>query len=238
MLTIIKKTWVLIDEYDSAVNKGYLEFNDKNAKQTAELFRSVFEATLKGNKHLDKSVLTGVQYIVKSGMLSGLNNLSKYNIKSVKYSKYYGINQEEMSLLTEHFDINDTKAARIKHCGIAKEPNFQEGFKSYWEKSGSVSEFLNKLLKNQYLKATFEELVNGKNIFIGESKEDSEEDDFKQLKDMRDGMNNTDLQEYGLKLFYSYLFITGYLTHGGKSGELKFPNKEIQKEMSNYLKDY
>eukprot|EP00924_Labyrinthula_sp_SR-Ha-C_P014492 snap_masked-scaffold_94-processed-gene-0.4-mRNA-1 protein AED:1.00 eAED:1.00 QI:0/-1/0/0/-1/1/1/0/670 len=257
-----KKTWVLIDEYDSAVNEAYLEFNNKNAKQAAKLFRSVFEATLKGNEHLHKSVLTGVQYIVKSGMLSGLNNLSKYNIKSVKYSKYYGINQEEMSVLTEHFDIDDTKADRIKdwyngyqlNSGTAEEPNYvdkyniwsivnylnnqQEGFKPYWEKSGAVSEFLNKLLRNQNLKATFEELVNGKNIFIGEPKEDFDEEDFKQLKDMRDGMNNMDLQESGLKLFYSYLFITGYLTQGGKSGELKFPNKEIQKEMSNYLKDY
>ena len=37
--------------------------------------------------------MTGVQNIIKSGMLAGLNNVSKYNLTSTKYSKYYGIDQ-------------------------------------------------------------------------------------------------------------------------------------------------
>ena len=256
-----KKVWILIDEYDAAANKAYLEFNDEEAKHVSELFRGIFESALKGNEHLEKGVMTGVQYIVKSGMLSGLNNLSKYNVTSTKYSKYYGINQEEMDLLLEHFGIDESKAARIKdwyngyqsNIGTAEEPNFidkyniwsvvnylnkqPEGFKSYWEKSGSVSDFLNKLFKNKSLKETIENLVNGKNIFIGEPKEDFDIDDFKQLKAIKDGINNIDITESGLNLFYSYLFITGYLT-SNRLGELQFPNKEIQKEISNYLKDY
>ena len=79
--------------------------------------------------------------------------------------------------------------------------------------------------------------MNGKNIFIGEPKEDFDIDDFKQLKAIKDGINNIDITESGLNLFYSYLFITGYLT-SNRLGELQFPNKEIQKEISNYLKDY
>ena len=120
--------------------------------------------------------MTGVQYIVKSGMLSGLNNLSKYNVTSTKYSKYYGINQEEMDLLSENFGIDESKAEKIKdwyngyqsNIGTAEQPIFidkyniwsvvnylnkqSDGFKSYWEKSGSVSDFLYILLKNKSFK--------------------------------------------------------------------------------------
>jgi hypothetical protein len=109
-----KKVWILIDEYDAAPNKAYLEFNEEEAKQVSEVFRGIFESALKGNEYLEKGVLTGVQYIVKSGMLSGLNNLSKYNIINFKYSQYYGINQEEMNDLMQHFEIEESQAAKIK----------------------------------------------------------------------------------------------------------------------------
>ena len=112
--------------------RTYLEFNEEDANQASDLFRGIFESALKGNEHLEKGVMTGVQYIVKSGMLSGLNNLSKYNVTSTKYSKYYGINQEEMDLLLEHFGIDESKAARIKdwyngyqsNIGTAEFPSF------------------------------------------------------------------------------------------------------------------
>jgi len=256
-----KKVWILIDEYDAAPNKAYLEFNEEEAKQVSELFRGIFESALKGNDYLEKGVLTGVQYIVKSGMLSGLNNLSKYNVTSIKYSKYYGIDQYEINALIEHFNISSEKFVKIKgwyngyksNIGTTEEPIFidkyniwsvvnylnnqSEGFKSYWEKSGSISEFLNKLFRNKSLKETVEDLVNGKSIFIGEPKEDFDIDDFKQLKAIKDGINNIDIKAAGLNLVYSYLFITGYLTIN-ELGKLQFPNKEIQKEISNYLKDY
>lgn len=256
-----KKVWILIDEYDAAPNKAYLEFNEEEVKQVSELFRGIFESALKGNDYLEKGVLTGVQYIVKSGMLSGLNNLSKYNVTSIKYSKYYGIDQYEINALIEHFNISIEKFVKIKgwyngyksNIGTTEEPIFidkyniwsvvnylnnqSEGFKSYWEKSGSVSEFLNKLFRNKSLKETIEDLVNGKSIFIGEPKEDFDIDDFKQLKAIKDGINNIDIKAAGLNLVYSYLFITGYLTIN-ELGKLQFPNKEIQKEISNYLKDY
>jgi hypothetical protein len=104
-----KKVWILIDEYDAAANKAYLEFADKGAQKISELFRSIFEPALKGNEYLEKGVMTGVQYILKSGMLSGLNNLSKYNVTDTKYSKYYGINQDEMDVLLSSFDLNPAK---------------------------------------------------------------------------------------------------------------------------------
>ena len=256
-----KKVWILIDEYDAATNKAYLDFDEVEAKSVSELFREIFECVFKGNPYLEKGVLTGVQYIVKSGMLSGLNNLSKHNITSTKYSKYYGIDQDEMNLLTQFFSIYSERAIAIKewyngyksNIGTVEVPNIidkyniwsvfnylnnqSEGFKSYWEKSGSINEFLSKLLKNKSFKESIENLINGDDLYIGEPKVDFDITDFKQLKEMKEGIHNIEIKEEGLILFYSYMFITGYLTIN-ENGNFQIPNKEIQKEISIYLKEY
>jgi len=268
-----KKVWILIDEYDAAANKAYLEFSTKEAKQVSELFRGIFESAFKGNEHLEKGVMTGVQYIVKSGMLSGLNNLTKYNVTDTKYSQYYGINQQEMDYLLKAFNIDISKDEDGQYAGIRAQSikswyngyreqqtgedgqyngqyidkyniwsvvqylNNQAEFKPYWEKSGSVSEFLNNLFVNKSFKQVIENLTNGHSIFIGEPKTDFDINDFKNLKEIKDNINVINLTESGLNLVYSYLFITGYFTMN-ENGQLKLPNKEIQKEMSNYLKDF
>ena len=42
-----KKVWILIDEYDAAANQAYREFSSESAKEVAELFRGIFEASFK-----------------------------------------------------------------------------------------------------------------------------------------------------------------------------------------------
>ena len=257
-----KKVWILIDEYDAAANQAYLEFNDEEAKQVSELFRGIFESALKGNEHLEKGVMTGVQYIVKSGMLSGLNNLSKYNVTSTKYSKYYGINQEEMDLLLEHFGIDESKAARIKdwyngyqsNIGTAEEPNFidkyniwsvvnylnkqPEGFKSYWE-NHSLGNVINKeILKNPIIKNIVEGLINNNHLVLTNLTSDFNIDDFNALKSILNKHDQINIKQDGIDLLFSYLFITGYLTNALTTNKYSLPNKEIKIEFETKLKDY
>ena len=257
-----KKVWILIDEYDAAANQAYLEFNDEEAKQVSELFRGIFESALKGNEHLEKGVMTGVQYIVKSGMLSGLNNLSKYNVTSTKYSKYYGINQEEMDLLLEHFGIDESKAARIKdwyngyqsNIGTAEEPNFidkyniwsvvnylnkqPEGFKSYWE-NHSLGNVINKeILKNPSIKNIVEGLINNNHLVLTNLTSDFNIDDFNALKSILNKHDQINIKQDGIDLLFSYLFITGYLTNALTTNKYSLPNKEIKIEFETKLKDY
>jgi hypothetical protein len=257
-----KKVWILIDEYDAAANQAYLEFNDEEAKQVSEIFRGIFESALKGNEHLEKGVMTGVQYIVKSGMLSGLNNLSKYNVTSTKYSKYYGINQEEMDLLLEHFGIDESKAARIKdwyngyqsNIGTAEEPNFidkyniwsvvnylnkqPEGFKSYWE-NHSLGNVINKeILKNPIIKNIVEGLINNNHLVLTNLTSDFNIDDFNALKSILNKHDQINIKQDGIDLLFSYLFITGYLTNALTTNKYSLPNKEIKIEFETKLKDY
>ena len=257
-----KKVWILIDEYDAAPNKAYLEFNEEEAKQVSEVFRGIFESALKGNDYLEKGVLTGVQYIVKSGMLSGLNNLSKYNIINFKYSQYYGINQEEMDDLIQHFEIEESQAARIKdwyngyqeNIGTDKNKIFidkyniwsvinylnrqNDGFKSYWEESGSV-DLIKPLFKQQNFKKKIEDLINAKNIKIDELAIDFSVDNFRTLKQITNSNGKIEINSAGFELIFSYLFITGYLTIANdKNTEFKLPNKEIKTELEKNLKNY
>ena len=257
-----KKVWILIDEYDAATNKAYLEFNDKDSKEVSELFRSIYEPALKGNPSLEKGVITGVQYIVKSGMLSGLNNLSKYNVTSTKYSKYYGIDQEEMNILLEHFSISETNALKIKdwyngyksNSGSAERPNFidkyniwsvvnylnkkDDGFKSYWENSSLGSVIDKKILKNLAIKDIVEGLVINQNLVLGKLTTDFGVDDFRTLKDIVNNHDKIEIKQDGVDLLFSYLFITGYLTDTGMVNQYALPNKEIKTEFEAKLKDY
>ncbi len=257
-----KKVWILIDEYDAAANQAYLEFSTEEAKQVSELFRSIFEPALKSNDCLEKGILTGVQYIVKSGMLSGLNNISKYNVTSSKYSRYYGINEEEMNLLLAHFNIEELHAKRIKdwyngykeNIGRAEDQQLidkyniwsvvnylnrqNEGFKSYWEDS-RLGQVINKeILKNPTIKKQVERLINNDNLILDKLISDFSIDNFKELKEMTDHPGKKEISQNGVELLFSYLFITGYLTITSKHNEYTLPNKEIKTEFETKIKEY
>jgi len=256
-----KSVWILIDEYDAPVNEAFLKFSDKDAKTVLELFLYLYEITFKGNSFLEKGVLVGVQDIVKNGITSGFNNLSKQDLTSIRYSKYFGIDQKEINLLLNHFNIDEQHALKIKNwyngyksnITSIQQPNFidkyniwsvvnylnkqNDGFKPYLEKSALVSELLQKLIKNESLRKTFEDLVNGETIVIRRPMEEFDIYHFKKLKAIKDSVGNKDIREYEFQLIYSYLYITGYLARD-EFGYSLLPNKEIHIEMSNYLKDY
>ena len=256
------KVWILVDEYDAAANQAYREFDSESAKVVVELFRGIFESSFKGNDYLEKGVLTGVQYIVQSGMLSGLNNLSKYNITNKKYSQYYGINQQEMDLLLAHFSIDESKKSKIKdwyngyqeNIGTDEDKSFidkyniwsvvnylnrqDDGFKSYWEKSGTI-DFMRSLFNKQGFKEKIELLVNGGSININSLKEDFTVDDFNSLKEITSTGGNSGIDALGFELIFSYFFITGYLTTVKESAtQCWLPNKELKKEFGEKIQEY
>jgi hypothetical protein len=242
-----QKAWILIDEYDAAVNEAYRKLDENEAQKVANLFRDILEPSLKGNDFLAKSVMTGVQYVIKSVMLSGLNNLTKYSIQNYKFSQYYGINQEEMDILLSHFNVKDDQKDKIKYWyngyqeRVTRTGEFvdkyniwsvvqylnkpENGFRAYWEESGSI-DFIKKLLKKKGIIEKINSLVDGESIAINLNIDFSVED-FKTLKEIINLGGNKEINHYGLDILFSYLFITGYLTEDGHN-KYKFPNEEIK----------
>lgn len=252
------RSWILIDEYDSSANKAYREFkNMDDAQKVADLFRDIFEPALKGNDHLAKGVITGVQYIVQSGMLSGVNNLEKYNITNSKFAQYYGVNQQEMDVLLDHFDIKNSKREQIRQWyngykehapdgagfidkyniwSVVRYLNNQDsGFQSYWEESGDTK-FLRKLLIQNEIKNKMESLISGESIALS-LKADFSLDDFKTLKQITNLGTNYKINNNSISVLFSYLFITGYLTKIGKN-VFTLPNQEVRHEMEKRLIEY
>ncbi len=100
-----KKVWILVDEYDAVANVAYREFSEEDLGKTIDLFSGIYETALKGNPNLEKGVLTGVQYIAQSGMLSGLNHLIKYDFTAPQYAQHYGLDQTEVDHFFNHFGV-------------------------------------------------------------------------------------------------------------------------------------
>jgi hypothetical protein len=259
-----KKVWILIDEYDAVANVAYRKFNTDDLDKTIELFAGIYETALKSNPYLEKGVLTGVQYIAQSGMLSGLNNLGKFNFTDAKYAQHYGLDQSEVDLFLNHFEVPKPLGDKAKSwyngyqvqkyngnsvtssqelvskyniwsiISYLKRGEFYR-FKSHWEESGNI-DFLDNLFTKPEVREEVEKLVDGTCIsFV--RKDDFSADDFKQLKNMIGG--NKEIAPDGLVVLFSYLFIGGYLTIDGHTQHsYKLPNMEIIHEMGKRLIKY
>ncbi len=259
-----EKVWILIDEYDAVANVACRKFDTSDIDRIIELFAGIYETALKGNFYLEKGVLTGVQYIAMSGMLSGLNNLGKFNFTDAKYAQYYGLDQGEVDLFFDHFEVPKPLADKAKswyngyrvpkyNGNLMTSPeelvskyniwsiiSYLQGgkfdcFRSHWEESGNI-DFLDNLVTKPEVREKVEKLVGGESIsFV--RKDDFSADDFKQLKNMIGG--NKEITPYGLSVLFSHLFIGGYLTiDGNTQNSYKLPNMEIMHEMGKRLIKY
>eukprot|EP00924_Labyrinthula_sp_SR-Ha-C_P010527 snap_masked-scaffold_70-processed-gene-0.51-mRNA-1 protein AED:1.00 eAED:1.00 QI:0/-1/0/0/-1/1/1/0/710 len=260
-----KKVWILIDEYDAVANIAYREFDKDNLDKTIKLFSGIYETALKSNSYLKKGVLTGIQYIAQSGMLSGINDLGKINFTTAKYAQHYGLDQTDVELFFEHFEVPKKLRDKAKlwyngykikkYCPQNKEVHLKEivgkyniwsivsylregeftEFKSYWEKSGSIN-FIDALFASTEVREQMEKLVNGESIYL-ERKDDFSVSDFEILKNIIGG--NKEINSVGLNLLFSYLFIGGYLTIDGKKKDFyELPNMEIKYEMRKKIINY
>ena len=259
-----KKAWILIDEYDAVANVAYREFNTDGLDKTTKLFAGIYENALKGNPCLEKGVLTGVQYIAQSGMLSGLNNLGKFNFTDAKYAQYYGLDQDEVDRFFGHFEVPEPLGDKAKSWyngyqvqkyngnsvtssqGLISKYNIwsiisylKRGefsrFKSHWEESGNI-DFLDELLAKPKVREKVKELIDG--ACISFDREDGfSANDFNQLQNMIGG--NKEIPSDGLTVLLSYLFIGGYLTIDGLTqNAYRLPNMEIMYEMGKRLIKY
>src|SRR3990167_6708078 len=91
-----KKVCILIDEYGTPIQSGYL---NNYYDEIIGFFRNLFSAALKDNAWLFKSVLTGILRISKESLFSGLNNLKVYSVLHPKYGAYFGFTENEVKAL-------------------------------------------------------------------------------------------------------------------------------------------
>lgn len=226
-----KKPFILIDEYDTPIQSGYL--NDYK-KDVIEFMRNLLCGGLKDNEFLEKGILTGILRVSKENIFSGLNNLAVHGLINNSYADKFGLMQDEVTSLAKKISGKNSNIDEIKswyngykigNKTTVYNPwsivNFLYNnceFGSYWVNT-SDNALINTLISkgSNKLKKSFELLIAGKSI-------DQPIDDniiFDQLPD-------------DIETVWSLLLFSGYLTYTKKElikrktvCTLKIPNEEI-----------
>ncbi len=95
-----QKVIVIIDEYDTPIQQGYL---NGCYEEVISFMRNLFSAALKDNDALEFGILTGILRIAKESLFSGLNNLVVNTIMDEKYSEYFGFTNAEVSEMAAYY---------------------------------------------------------------------------------------------------------------------------------------
>ncbi|MCD8308194.1 MAG: ATP-binding protein [Clostridia bacterium] len=91
---------ILIDEYDTPIQAGYLYgYYDK----VIDFIRPFFSKALKDNANIAFAVLTGINRVSKESIFSGLNNLKTYSILDDTFSEYFGFTRDEVRDMFDYY---------------------------------------------------------------------------------------------------------------------------------------
>lgn len=221
---------LLLDEYDSPLHEA-VEFD--YLTDAISFIRSVLGQTLKGNKALEKALLTGILRIAKESIFSDLNHIQVFSTLDTTYADMFGFTEDETLDLLKQADLEDqTEAVRYWYNGYKigdgviynpwslisylQDPEHRR--QAYWVNTSS-----NRLVHKQLLHASTEVQVQVQNLMNGGTVTSS----------ISDKTVFRDLQKDAYSL-WSLLLFSGYLTLDHKSREgtrdifaLKIPNKEV-----------
>ncbi|MDR1688883.1 MAG: ATP-binding protein [Clostridiales bacterium] len=102
-----KRVIVIVDEYDSVINRAY---GTDGWKQATEIIKGLFGALLKSNEYLEMGVLTGVSKIGKELGFSDMNNLFVCSLTKEIYYEYFGFTEDEVKKLlsVNNIEMSDT----------------------------------------------------------------------------------------------------------------------------------
>ncbi|MCI9596015.1 MAG: AAA family ATPase [Firmicutes bacterium] len=171
-----KKAIVLLDEYDTPMQKAYVSgYWD----ELAEFTRNLFSATFKTNPYLERAVLTGITRVSRESSFSGLNNLKVVTTTSDKYADCFGFTEEEVFAALEEHGLSDRKdEVKAWYDGFTfgnktdiynpwSISNYldAEEVEDYWANSSS-NDLADKLIREggEEIKRDFESLLRGGSI--------------------------------------------------------------------------
>ena len=222
---------ILIDEYDTPIQEGYLcGYYDA----VIGLIRNLFSGAFKDNPALSYGFMTGILRVAKESIFSGLNNLKVNTILEDRYSSYFGFTGGEVRDMLCYYG-REEKAEEICRWYDGYRFGNTEIFnpwsvinyldedctpKAYWQSTGS-----NAIIGDIIARATPEISEDLRKLMQGES---------------ITAMIDTDVIYPDIRRnpsgIYSFLLVTGYLKtirmtveEGGcRIGSLAIPNQEIR----------
>ena len=231
-----QKVVILIDEYDSPIQAGYLKFYDKSIS----FMRSLLSGAFKDNKYLYKGVITGILRVSKESIFSGLNNMGVYSILDDRFSDCFGFTETEVKQILLDFEvtsdygeikkwydgykIGDTSDIYNPWSILNYALEFNKGFQPFWVNTSS-DDLLKEQLKGRNENYTREQLLK---LINNETIEKTIDQNFV-FQDL----------ETDKELLWTLLTFSGYLTTESKRDVnnfmLKIPNYEIKFVFKNII---
>lgn len=99
-----KKTFIMIDEYDTPIQQGYMRgYYD----QAVTFMRNMLSAGLKDNSFLAYGFLTGILRVAKESIFSSLNNLKVNSVLDDQYSEFFGFTPDEVYQMAQYYDVSE-----------------------------------------------------------------------------------------------------------------------------------
>ncbi|KJJ84460.1 protein containing DUF1703 [Candidatus Omnitrophus magneticus] len=228
-----KKVIILLDEYDTPIQSGYLE---NFYEHVISFMRNFLSGGFKDNTSLEKGVLTGILRVSKESIFSGMNNLGVFTLLSHKFADKFGFTEKEVLELLKAFNLEHLlEDVRRWYNGynfrgvtiynpwsiVSYASTPEDGLQPYWGNTAN-SAIIHELMTRGgvELREELEKLIKGE-VLAG--KEIEENTIFSDIKDNDD-------------LVWSFLLLSGYLTcektvysedTANFLCDLKVPNKEI-----------
>lgn len=238
-----QKTIVLLDEYDTPIHSAYHNgfYND-----IIDFMRNLMGEVFKGNKYLERGVITGIMRTAKEGIFSGLNNLLVSDMFDTNFSDKFGFTQHEVGELLENQGLSDyqeevknwyngyrfgARSDMYNPWSVLECVKHKGRIEKYW-----VNTSENSVVKTLLAKAS---APTKKALELMLNKKESE------LKEILQNVVFPDVDSFREEATLSFLLFSGYLTLGSicelKDGSwcasLRIPNQEIYILYRNLLKE-
>lgn len=226
-----KNPIIIIDEYDTPIQEGYIkEFYD----EIISFMRNFFSGAFKDNKYLSYGFLTGILRISQEIIFSGMNNISVHSLFDEEYESYFGFTEDEVKNMLSYYGKLD-KETELK--------NWYDGYlfgkkeiynpwsvinyisrdcipQAYWANSGS-----NEIL-HEVMQTLNDDSVQRLNALLQGEKVVARIDQNVIYRSIKENS----------QYIYSLLIVAGYLKpvtkyiqeDGNYLCEVKIPNKEIE----------
>jgi hypothetical protein len=226
-----QKAILLIDEYDTPIQAGYVNgYYD----EIVGFMRNFLSGGLKDNINLEKGVVTGIMRIARESIFSGLNNLGVFTLLSHTFADKFGLTESEIEQMLKAYQAQDHyEAINTWYNGyvfgdvVIYNPwsiinymnNVKDGCKPYWLNTSDNS-IIEQLLTRggTELKRELESLIAGESV----EKPIEENIVFGEIEQRDD-------------LLWSFLLFGGYLKYVGKRQknkrwlyQLQIPNLEVE----------
>ncbi|MBH1988801.1 MAG: AAA family ATPase [Myxococcaceae bacterium] len=108
-----KKVYILVDEYDRALN-NLIEYDLTDNKliihEVSSLITNLLSKAGKSNNYLEKIILTGIFDSLKKEGGSGFNNVKIYSVLDSDYEGSFGFSEDEVQALVSRFSFDNPEA--------------------------------------------------------------------------------------------------------------------------------